>query len=111
MELEQLLNQVPDYAKDLKLNFGNVTRQTELTEQQTWGTVAACAIATRNPQLIESLLAESATHLNEQALFAAKAAAAIMEMHLLPLPPPQQQRKVRHHARASAHAGDRPARQ
>jgi lipoyl-dependent peroxiredoxin subunit D len=81
MELEQLLNQVPDYAKDLKLNFGNVTRQTELTEQQTWGTVAACAIATRNPQLIESLLAESATHLNEQALFAAKAAAAIMGMN------------------------------
>ena len=68
MQLEQLLNQVPEYAKDLKLNLGSVTRQTELTEQQTWGTVVACAIAARNPQLLESLLAEAATHLNEQAL-------------------------------------------
>ena len=81
MQLEQLLNHVPEYAKDLKLNLGSVTRQTELTEQQTWGTVVACAIVVRNPQLLESLLAEAATHLNEQALFAAKAAAAIMGMN------------------------------
>src|ERR1035437_8637684 len=81
MELEQLLNHVPEYAKDLKLNLGSVTRQPELSEQQTWGAVVACAIAARNPQLLESLLAEAAKHLNEQALFAAKAAAAIMGMN------------------------------
>ncbi len=52
MELEQLLNRVPEYAKDLKLNLGSVTRQAELTAQQTWGTVVACAIAARNPQLL-----------------------------------------------------------
>jgi lipoyl-dependent peroxiredoxin subunit D len=81
MELEQLLNQVPEYARDLKLNFGGVTRQTELTEQQVWGTVVACAIAARNPQLLESLLSEAAKHLNQQAIFAAKAAAAVMGMN------------------------------
>ena len=81
MELEQLLTHVPDYAKDLKLNLGSVTRQTELSEQQTWGTVVACAIAARNPQLLESLLGEAAKHLNEQAMFAAKGAAAIMGMN------------------------------
>jgi alkyl hydroperoxide reductase subunit D len=81
MELEQLLNHVPEYAKDLKLNLGSVTRQTELSEQQTWGTVAACAIAARNRQLSQSLLAEAARHLNEPAMFAAKAAAAIMGMN------------------------------
>ena len=81
MELEQLLTHVPDYAKDLKLNLGSVTRQTELSEQQTWGTVVACAIAARNRQLLESLLAEAARHLNEPAMFAAKAAAAIMGMN------------------------------
>ena len=41
MQLEQLLESVPEYAKDLKLNLGSVLRQTELTEQQTWGTVVA----------------------------------------------------------------------
>ena len=81
MQLEQLLNHVPEYAKDLKLNFGSVTRKPELTEQQTWGTVVACAIAARNPQLLESLLTEAAAHLNERALFAARAAAAIMGMN------------------------------
>jgi alkyl hydroperoxide reductase subunit D len=81
MELEQLLTHVPEYAKDLKLNLGSVTRQTELTEQQTWGTVVACAIAGRNRQLLDSLLAEAARHLNEPAMFAAKAAAAIMGMN------------------------------
>ena len=81
MELEQLLTHVPDYAKDLKLNLGSVTRQNELSEQQTWGTVVACAIAARNRQLLESLLAEAARHLTEPAMFAAKAAAAIMGMN------------------------------
>jgi alkyl hydroperoxide reductase subunit D len=81
MELEQLLNSVPEYAKDLKLNLGSVTRQTELTEQQTWGTAVACAIAARNPQLLASVLDEAGKHLNEQALFGAKAAAAVMGMN------------------------------
>ena len=81
MELEQLLTHVPEYAKDLKLNLGSVTRQTELTPQQTWGAVVACAIAARNRQLSQSLLAEAAKHLDEPAMFAAKAAGAIMGMN------------------------------
>ena len=45
MSLEQLLDSLPEYAKDLKLNMGSVLRQTELTDQQTWGTAVCCAIA------------------------------------------------------------------
>ena len=81
MDLEQLLNTVPEYAKDLKLNLGNVTRQPELTPQQAWGTAVACALAVRSPQLLESILDEAGKHLNEQSLFAAKAASAIMGMN------------------------------
>src|ERR1039458_8985014 len=81
MELEQLLNSVPEYAKDLKLNLGSVMRQTELTPQQAWGTAVACAIAARNPRLLGSVLEEAGKHLNEQALFGAKAAAAVMGMN------------------------------
>ncbi len=81
MELEQLLNSLPEYAKDLRLNMGGVLRQTELTEQQGWGTAVACAAAARNPQLLQSVLAEAAKHINEQALFASQAAAAIMGMN------------------------------
>jgi alkyl hydroperoxide reductase subunit D len=81
VELEQLLERCPDYAKDLKLNLGSVLRQTELTEQQTWGTAVCSAIAARNPEVLDAVLTEGGRHLNEQALFAAKAAAAVMGMN------------------------------
>ena len=81
MELEQLLESCPEYAKDLKLNLGAVLRQTELTERQTWGTAVSSAMASRNRRVLEAVLAEAARHLDEPALFAAKAAAAIMGMN------------------------------
>jgi alkyl hydroperoxide reductase subunit D len=81
MQLETLLNQIPEYAKDLKLNLGNVLRQPELTPQQAWGTAVASAVAVRNPRLLTAIEAEAAPHLNEQALFAAHAAAAVMGMN------------------------------
>jgi len=81
MELEQLLESVPDYARDIKLNMGNVLRQPELTEQQAWGTAVACAMAARNPVVAEAVAADGAKHLSEQALYAAKAAAAVMGMN------------------------------
>jgi len=81
MQLEALLNQIPEYAKDLKLNLGSVLRQPELTPQQAWGTAVACAIAVRNPQLVAAIESEAAPHLGEQGLFAARAAAAVMGMN------------------------------
>lgn len=81
MELERLLELCPDYARDLKLNMTSVLRQPELTLQQTWGTAVATAIASRNPQVLEAILSEAAGRLNEAALFAARAAAAVMSMN------------------------------
>jgi alkyl hydroperoxide reductase subunit D len=81
MTIERILNSLPDYARDLKLNLGAVLRQTELTEQQTWGTAVACALAARNPLLFSTVVSEAAPHLSEPAMQAAKAAAAIMGMN------------------------------
>ena len=81
MDLEQLLNTVPEYAKDLKLNLGNTLRQPELTPQQAWGTAVACALAVRCAPLLNAITAEASKHLSEQALFAARAAGAIMGMN------------------------------
>jgi lipoyl-dependent peroxiredoxin subunit D len=81
MQLEQLLETLPEYARDLKLNMGAVLRQTELTPRQAWGTAVSCAMACRNPQLLESVLEEAAKHLDEAAIFAAKGAAAVMGMN------------------------------
>jgi alkyl hydroperoxide reductase subunit D len=79
--MEKFLESIPEHAKDLKLNLGTVLRQPELTEQQAWGTAVSTAVASRNPRLVEVVLAEAAGHLNEQAIHAAKAAAAMMGMN------------------------------
>jgi alkyl hydroperoxide reductase subunit D len=81
MTLEALLETTPSYAKDLKLNLSSLLRQTELTEQQVWGTALASAIASRNGALLETLSAEAAQHLSPQATEAAKTAAALMGMN------------------------------
>jgi lipoyl-dependent peroxiredoxin subunit D len=82
MNLEEVIENLPSYAKDLKLNFSTVVRQqSELTEQQLWGTVVSSAIASRNEHLIAAAVDEAATHLTPEALDAAKAAAAIMGMN------------------------------
>ena len=82
MTLDQILESLPNYAKDLRLNFSSLVRnQTELTAQQLWGTLVASAMASRNGELIQATLAEAAQHLSAQALEAAKGAAAVMGMN------------------------------
>lgn len=79
--MEALLNSIPDYAKDLKLNLSAVLKQAELTEQQTWGTAVASAIASRSAELTRGILAEAQLHLSPEAFGAAKSASAIMGMN------------------------------
>jgi lipoyl-dependent peroxiredoxin subunit D len=82
MKLDGVIENLPSYAKDLKLNFSTVVRQQmDLTEQQLWGAMVASAVASRNEQLIEAVLQDAATHLTPEALEAAQGAAAIMAMN------------------------------
>ena len=81
MNLETLMDSVPAYAKDLKLNLSSVTSQPELTKEQTWGTAVASAVASRNGEIIAAILDEAAKHASAQVVEAAKAAAAIMGMN------------------------------
>lgn len=81
MTLEQLRDQIPEYAKDLKLNLSSALRQTELTEQQLWGTAVSCAFASHNSRLYAAVLNDAVEHLDETALHAAKSAAALMGMN------------------------------
>ena len=81
MKLNELLDTLPTYAKDLKLNLSTLLQQPELTKQQIWGTAVACAIAARNAHLMEAVVAEAANHVSPQVIEAAKGAAAIMGMN------------------------------
>ncbi|MFD7921639.1 alkyl hydroperoxide reductase [Streptomyces sp. NPDC059740] len=81
MALDDLKSAVPDYAKDLKLNLGSVIGNSELPQQQLWGTVLACAIASRSPKVLRELEPDAKTNLSPEAYTAAKSAAAIMAMN------------------------------
>ena len=81
MNLEQLLDTVPSYAKDLKLNLSNLLQQPDLSKQQIWGSALTSAITSRNPQLLKANTAAAAEHLKPEAMEAARAAAAIMGMN------------------------------
>ncbi len=82
LQIDALIDSLPDYAKDLKLNYSSLVRQnSKLTPQQLWGTVLAAAMATRNDRLTAAILTEAGKQLTPQALTAAKSAAAIMGMN------------------------------
>lgn len=84
MSIDTIKQQIPDYAKDLRINLGNVldADQNEgLGENQVWAVALATAIASRNPGLTRVIEHEAASVLDEQWLAGARAAAAIMGMN------------------------------
>jgi len=81
MSVENLKDALPEYAKDLKLNLGSITRSTVLDEEQLWGTLLASAAATRNTQVLAEIGAEAANCLSAEAYQAALGAASIMGMN------------------------------
>lgn len=84
MNIEQLRSQLPDYAKDIKLNLSSVITPEgapDLTQKQIYAIALASAYATKNLDLITAISKESSMHLMENEMHAAKSAAAIMAMN------------------------------
>lgn len=82
MSLDELIDGLPEYAKDLKLNYSSLVRQnTELTTSQAWGTLLVSAIATRQPALTGAALHAGAEHLTAEQVDAVKTAGALMGMN------------------------------
>lgn len=83
MEFDTLKNQLPDYAKDIRLNLStllNGANDTELSQQQLLGVALASAYATQQPQLIQLLENYTQSTLEPATLQAAKIAATLMAM-------------------------------
>ena len=81
MSLDALKSELPDYAKDLKLNLSSLARETDLDDQKKWGTFLAAAHAVGEPKTLAALKAEAEAVLSPEAANAAKAASAIMGMN------------------------------
>jgi alkyl hydroperoxide reductase subunit D len=82
MQLEQLVESLPEYAKDLKLNYSTLVRyNADLTPQQLWGTMVACAFSLCCEKLRHAVFEAASAYLTPQAADAAKSAAAIIGMN------------------------------
>ena len=81
MSIDALREQIPDYAKDIRLNLGTLASETTLSDQQKWGAFLASALATGNAVVVKSVNDEIADKLSDEAQKAAKSAAAIMAMN------------------------------
>jgi lipoyl-dependent peroxiredoxin subunit D len=81
MSIQTLRDRLPEYAKDLKLSLGTLAGETVLDDVKKAGTFIASAIASRNPAVIEAVVAEFGPRFDPAAFAAAKAAAAIMAMN------------------------------
>ncbi len=81
MSFQRLLDSLPAYAKDMKLNLSSLVNQPELTPVQTWGTLVASAMACRNAEVTEAIFTEAEKHLTPEQLNGAKAAATVMGMN------------------------------
>lgn len=84
MSIEQLKNQLPETAKDIKLNLSSVLTEEgapDLSQKQIYGIALASAYATKNSAVIESIATLAAAHLEKNEIDAAKSAATIMAMN------------------------------
>ncbi len=84
MNIEEIRDALPDYARDLKLNLGSVLTPTGapgLNEKQIWSIALASAIAARNTGFARSIETQARAHLADVEIEGAKAAAAIMGMN------------------------------
>ncbi len=81
MSIDALRDQIPDYAKDIRLNLGTLASETSLNDQQKWGAFFASALASGNATVIKAIAAEVEGKLSPEAVTAAKSAAAIMGMN------------------------------
>jgi lipoyl-dependent peroxiredoxin subunit D len=84
MSIEQLKNNLPDYAKDIKLNLIHVLSEegaVDLNQKQIFLVALGVAYALKNRLIIESILVEVKHILSEADSQAAKSAATIMAMN------------------------------
>lgn len=81
MSFQQFAGQLPDFAKDIRVNACNLLGETILSDQRKYGTMLACAHGTKHRPLVDAVEAEVAGKLSDEAATAARAAAAITAMN------------------------------
>ena len=64
MSLKEFAGQLPDFAKDIRLNVGSLLNEPVLNDQRKYGLLLACAHGTGHKPLVEAAEAECAPKLS-----------------------------------------------
>jgi len=84
MNIDAIREQLPEFARDIKLNLGTILNEEgspDLSQKQIDGIALASAFATKNKSLITAVFNEVKPRLDEAEISAAKAAVSIMAMN------------------------------
>jgi alkylhydroperoxidase AhpD family core domain len=81
INVESLRTNIPDVARDIRLNLQSVLQPGALTPAQRWGVAIASAVAARNTALRDALIADAGTQVGGDVIDDAVAAAALMAMN------------------------------
>jgi alkyl hydroperoxide reductase subunit D len=79
--LESVRQELPEAAKDVRLNLQAVLETTSLTPAQKWGVAIASAIAAKSPRLREALVTDAMAEVDAGVIEDARAAASLMAMN------------------------------
>lgn len=82
MDTQAIKELVPEWAKDIRLNWSAQLRSVQhLTDEQRWGTIWTCALALGYEPLTEALRESAEAELKPEARNAARLAASLMAMN------------------------------
>ena len=84
MSIKEIRTNLPDYAKDIKINLGNILTEEEssgLSQKQLYAIALSCAYATKHQELIIAVNSDANDILSVNEINAAKSAATIMAMN------------------------------
>jgi alkyl hydroperoxide reductase subunit D len=79
--LELVRQELPEAAKDVRLNLQAVLETTSLTPAQKWGVAIASAIAAKSPRLRDALVQDAMAEVDAGVIEDARAAAVLMSMN------------------------------
>jgi len=82
MQIENIINSLPDYARDLRLNYSSIINShTQMSEEQFYGSLLVAAMTSRNTGVIQAIKELTSDKLSTEALFAVNAAVSLMGMN------------------------------
>jgi alkyl hydroperoxide reductase subunit D len=79
--VDALREQIPDHARDLRLNLSAVLSESSLTTAQRWGVAVASASAARRRDLLDAIVSDARAEVGDAVVDDGLAASALMAMN------------------------------